>query len=160
MPCVGRINTYSSPRHSGVKGFFVASDPLLLLAVFYLSNLAAMLLLSLSLSFTIPPSHYLFIFFPPFLPPLTSYSTSPLPFSSISLSFFPFTGKLWNSLPASVFPPVYELSAFKRGAGSTKISSAASISCVAASRSASAMTTSMSSASPTWSPSIKGCACR
>ena len=30
-------------------------------------------------------------------------------------SFIPFTGKLWNSLPASVFPPVYDLNAFKRG---------------------------------------------
>ncbi len=31
------------------------------------------------------------------------------------LSFLPVTGKLWNSLPASVFPPVYDLNAFKRG---------------------------------------------
>ncbi len=30
------------------------------------------------------------------------------------LSFFPFTGALWNSLPASVFPPLYYLNAFKR----------------------------------------------
>ncbi len=31
------------------------------------------------------------------------------------LSFFSFTGKLSNNLPASVFPPVYDLNAFKRG---------------------------------------------
>ena len=30
-------------------------------------------------------------------------------------SFFPSTGKLWNSLPESVFPPSYELNSFKRG---------------------------------------------
>ena len=31
-----------------------------------------------------------------------------------SKSFIPFTGKLWNSLPASVFPPSYDLDSFKR----------------------------------------------
>ena len=30
-------------------------------------------------------------------------------------SFIPFTGKLWNSLPDSVFPPTYDLQSFKRG---------------------------------------------
>ena len=30
-------------------------------------------------------------------------------------SFIPFTGKLWNSLPDSVFPPSYNLNSFKRG---------------------------------------------
>ena len=30
-------------------------------------------------------------------------------------SFIPFTGKLWNSLPCSVFPPAYDLNSFKRG---------------------------------------------
>ena len=30
-------------------------------------------------------------------------------------SFIPSTGKLWNSLPLSVFPPAYDLDAFKRG---------------------------------------------
>merc|ERR1711980_11675 len=30
-------------------------------------------------------------------------------------SFIPSTGKLWNSLPWSVFPPSYDLNAFKRG---------------------------------------------
>jgi hypothetical protein len=30
-------------------------------------------------------------------------------------SFIPFTGKLWNSLPVSVFPPSYDLNSFKRG---------------------------------------------
>ena len=30
-------------------------------------------------------------------------------------SFLPSTGKLWNRLPASVFPPDYDLNAFKRG---------------------------------------------
>ena len=29
-------------------------------------------------------------------------------------SFIPFSGKLWNSLPASVFPPAYDLNCFKR----------------------------------------------
>ena len=29
-------------------------------------------------------------------------------------SFFPSTGELWNSLPASVFPPAYNLNTFKR----------------------------------------------
>ena len=32
-----------------------------------------------------------------------------------SQSFIPFSGKLWNSLPASVFPPAYDLNCFKRG---------------------------------------------
>ncbi|MPC20807.1 hypothetical protein E2C01_013767 [Portunus trituberculatus] len=32
-----------------------------------------------------------------------------------SQSFIPFTGKLWNSLPASVFPYSYDLTSFKRG---------------------------------------------
>ncbi|MPC41574.1 hypothetical protein E2C01_035173 [Portunus trituberculatus] len=31
-----------------------------------------------------------------------------------SQSFIPFTGKLWNSLPASVFPSSYDLTFFKR----------------------------------------------
>ena len=31
-----------------------------------------------------------------------------------SQSFIPFSGKLWNSLPASVFPPAYVLNCFKR----------------------------------------------
>ena len=30
-------------------------------------------------------------------------------------SFFSFTGKLWNSLPFTVFPPFYDLNGFKRG---------------------------------------------
>ena len=30
-------------------------------------------------------------------------------------SFIPYTGKLWNSLPVSVFPPAYNLNSFKRG---------------------------------------------
>ena len=30
-------------------------------------------------------------------------------------SFIPHTGKLWNSLPLSVFPSVYDLNSFKRG---------------------------------------------
>ncbi|ORD92879.1 hypothetical protein ECANGB1_2401, partial [Enterospora canceri] len=30
-------------------------------------------------------------------------------------SFIPYTGKLWNSLPLSVFPPAYDLNSFKRG---------------------------------------------
>ncbi len=30
------------------------------------------------------------------------------------LSFLPLTDKLWNSLSASVFPPVYDLNVFKR----------------------------------------------
>ena len=30
-------------------------------------------------------------------------------------SFLPYTGKLWNSLPLSVFPPAYDLNSFKRG---------------------------------------------
>ena len=29
-------------------------------------------------------------------------------------SFIPYTGKLWNSLPLSIFPPVYDLNSFKR----------------------------------------------
>ncbi len=29
-------------------------------------------------------------------------------------SFIPFTGKLWNDLPLSVFPPAYDLNSFKR----------------------------------------------
>ncbi len=37
------------------------------------------------------------------------------PYARVNQSFFPCTGKLWNSLPASVFPPVYDLNAFKRG---------------------------------------------
>ena len=30
-------------------------------------------------------------------------------------SFIPYTGKLWNSLPLSVFPSSYDLNSFKRG---------------------------------------------
>ena len=30
-------------------------------------------------------------------------------------SFFPSTGKLWNSQPESVFPPSYDVNSFKRG---------------------------------------------
>ena len=30
-------------------------------------------------------------------------------------SFIPYTGKLWNSIPMSVFPPAYDLNSFKRG---------------------------------------------
>ncbi len=113
---------------------FVSSDPLLLLAVFYLSNLDAMLLLSLSsidvfmltallnlltallnlLTACLPPSLGLavHIFLHKLIPVLSK------PYARVNqylLSFFPLTGKLWNSLPASVFPPVYDLSAFKRG---------------------------------------------
>ena len=29
--------------------------------------------------------------------------------------FIPYTGKLWNSLPLSVFPPAYDLNSLKRG---------------------------------------------
>merc|ERR1712035_290190 len=44
-----------------------------------------------------------------------------IPFLSNSLMqeltsiFIPFTGKLWNSLPESIFPPAYDLDSFKRG---------------------------------------------
>ena len=31
-----------------------------------------------------------------------------------SQSFIPFSGKLWNSLPAYVFPPAFDLNSFKR----------------------------------------------
>merc|ERR1711914_50591 len=30
-------------------------------------------------------------------------------------SFFPFTGRLWNSLPSDLFPPAYDLDSFKKG---------------------------------------------
>ena len=29
--------------------------------------------------------------------------------------FIPYTGKLWNPLPLSIFPPAYDLNSFKRG---------------------------------------------
>ncbi len=40
------------------------------------------------------------------------------PFATLNLyrdSFFLSTGRDWNRLPASIFPPVYDLNAFKRG---------------------------------------------
>ena len=63
---------------------------------------------------------------PPSLPRprCTRLSTSSHPYS-VNLSnarvnqylhsLIPITGKLWNSLPLSVFPPIYDLNSFKRG---------------------------------------------
>ena len=36
-------------------------------------------------------------------------------------SFIPYTGKLWNFLPLSVFPPAYDLNSFKRGVSNVKL---------------------------------------
>ncbi len=46
------------------------------------------------------------------------FNTVQTPFPRVNqylYSFFLVTGQLWNTLPASVFPPVYVLNAFKRG---------------------------------------------
>ncbi|MPC79882.1 hypothetical protein E2C01_074435 [Portunus trituberculatus] len=51
-----------------------------------------------------------------FLLPFTPYSVqlSNARVSQYSQSFIPFTSKLWNSLPTSVFSLSYDLSSFKR----------------------------------------------
>ncbi len=128
MPCVGRFNTYSSLGQSGIERHFVSSAPLLLLAIFYLLNLAAVLLLPQS-SIAIFMLTALLNLLTACLPPLTrrrctrlssqahSYTVQ-IPYGRVNqyiLSFVPVTGKLWNSLPYSVFPHVYDLNAFKRG---------------------------------------------
>ena len=106
---------------------FVSSDLLLSLAVFYLSNLAAMLPLSVFYRyFHANCSSELANCMPPLLPRprntcLSSHAhpyTVQTPFARVNQylqSFLPSTGKLWNRLPASVFPSDYGLNAFKRG---------------------------------------------
>ncbi|MPC16970.1 hypothetical protein E2C01_009814 [Portunus trituberculatus] len=56
-------------------------------------------------------------------PRCTRHSSSSHPYSVLlpngrvnqySQSFIPFSGKLWNSLPVSVFPTSYDLTSFKR----------------------------------------------
>ncbi|MPC55793.1 hypothetical protein E2C01_049737 [Portunus trituberculatus] len=52
-------------------------------------------------------------FLPPLIPVLSNSLTQKLT-SVYSKSFMPFTGRLWNLLPASVFPTSYDLFSFKR----------------------------------------------
>ena len=72
----------------------------------------------------------------------------------------PIDTNVLGSIAKASLPSIEQVFVNAPRAGSTRISSAASISCAAASRSASATTTSMWSASPTWSPSTRDCACR
>ena len=65
-------------------------------------------------------------------PHCTRLSTSPHPYSvhfpnaivnQYLHSFIPYTGKLWNSLPRSVFPPVCDLNSFKMYIGPLPLAS-------------------------------------
>ncbi len=52
------------------------------------------------------------------LSPLAHPYTVQIPYARVNQYFhssIPSTGKLWNSLPLSVFPPAYDLDVFKRG---------------------------------------------
>ena len=120
--CLGRLHSYSSIEQGGIKSF--SSYQLLsLLTVFSLFLIAVMLPLLLSFT-TIFMLTAPLILLTACLPcscglaaqdlslPLTPIlSTSLMQYSQ---SFILFSGKLWNSLPASVFPPAYDLNCFKR----------------------------------------------
>merc|ERR1712035_213996 len=108
-------------------GPFVSSAPLLSLTVSFLLNSAAMLH---------PSLYFIAIFMLTALLNLLTACLQPLPrprrtrLSTLSHpyavqppnarvnqylhSFISSTGKLWNSLPLSVFPPSYDLNSFKR----------------------------------------------
>merc|ERR1711980_70278 len=109
----------------GSQKLFVSSTLLLLLTVYKLLRSAAVLLLFLSsivifmvtallnlLTACLPHSGGLAA--PDFLLTLTPFLSNSL-MQELTSIFIPFTGKLWNSLPESIFPPAYDLDSFKRG---------------------------------------------
>ncbi len=124
-PCVGRFNTYSSFGQSGAKGFSSYQIPsscllplqsrrivgsLSILYRYFHANCSSELSNCMAPLLSRPRSTR--------LSTQDHSSTVQTPYAIVNqylLSFFPFTGKLYNSLPASVFPPVYDLSAFKSG---------------------------------------------
>ncbi len=128
MSCVGKVNTHIHIQLSStewIQRLFVSPYPFLLAAhVFCLSNVA-----SLSIFyryFHTNCSSELVNCIPPPLPRsrCTRFSsqahpyTIQIPYAGVNhylFPFFPYTGKLWNSLPASVFPTAYDLNAFKSG---------------------------------------------
>ncbi len=106
---------------------FVSSVLLLSLAIYSLLNSTAKLPLSLSSivifiltailnlqTSCLPPSWGLAA--PAFLTQAHPFSVQ-IPYARVNQhlhSFIPFTGKLWNNFPLSVFPPAYDLNSFKR----------------------------------------------
>ncbi len=106
---------------------FVSSVLLLSLTIFSLLNSAAKLPLSLSsiVIFTLTALlNLLTACLPPLLRPRCTHLctqarpfTVQIPYARVNLhlhTFIPFTGKVLNNLPLSVFPPAYDLNSLKR----------------------------------------------
>ena len=125
--CLGRLHSYSSLLNRVESKAFclINSSPLTdcLQPLSHRRNVASLALFyryfhvncSSDLAKCVPP------LFP--RPRCTRLASSSHPYSVhlsnarvnlYSQSFFPFFGKLWNSLPASIFPPAYDLNCFKR----------------------------------------------
>ena len=122
------FNSHSFIKQGGLKRFIVSS-----------SRLSSHQLYSLSHRRNVASLYIFYRYFhadcssefancmPPLLPWIryTRLSISSDPYSvhlsnarvnQYLYSFIPYTGKLWNFLPLSVFPTVYDLNCFKRGA--------------------------------------------
>ncbi len=124
--CGGSPRTQLSWTECSLR-LFVLSVLLLSLTIFSLLNSAAKLLLSISsiVIFTLTALlNLLTACLPPLLRPRCTRLctqahpfTDQIPYARVKQhlhSFIPFTGKLGNNLPFSVFTPAYELNSFKR----------------------------------------------
>ena len=121
--CLGGFNSHSSIKRGESKAFRLINSPPLTDCLDSLSHRRNVILSLFYRYFHADCSSEFANCIPSPLPRArcTRLSTSSHPYSvhlpnaSIFHFFIPYTGKIWNSLPLSVFPPAYDLKSLKRG---------------------------------------------